>query len=58
MEQNPDFKDNEEKQEYFAHLLRECGSNIEEISDKVIKKICSSAHIKEEIKDLNNVIID
>jgi hypothetical protein len=58
MEQNPDFKDNEEKQEYFAHLLRECGSNIEEISDKVIKKICTSTHIKDGIKDLNNVIID
>ena len=51
--ENPDFKENEEKQNYFVRLLKECGSNDENIDTKIIKKICSSSYLKNEIKDLD-----
>jgi len=58
IKENPDFKEVEEKQNYFANLLRTCGKDLEGISDKVIKKICTSAYLKYELKDLNEKIID
>ena len=58
MNDNPDFKEVEQKQDYFAHLLRTCGANIDNVSDKVVKKICSSTHLKDELKDLDESLID
>ena len=58
IKENPDFKEVEEKQDYFAKLLKTCGTNLEGISDKVIKKICTSAYLKDELKDLDEKIIE
>lgn len=58
VDENPDFKEVEEKQEYFVHLIKNCGTNLEGISDKVIKKICLSSCLKEELKDLDDSLIE
>ena len=58
MNENPDFKEVDEKQDYFAQLLKTCGTDLEEVSDKVIKKICTSAYLKDELKDLDEKIIE
>jgi len=42
---NPDFKEKEEKQNYFAKMIKECGGNIDYINEKEIKKICNSTLI-------------
>ena len=39
MTENPDFKDVEQKQDYFANLLKTCGTNIDGVSEKVIKNL-------------------
>ena len=56
--ENPDFKDIDEKQNYFAHALKTCGASIDDISDKVVKKICTSTHLKDVLKDLDETIIE
>ena len=58
MIENPDFRENDQKQDYFAHLLKTCGADIDNISDKVVKKICISTHLKDELKDLDEYIIE
>tara|TARA_Y100000389_G_scaffold204645_1_gene258555 strand:- start:4993 stop:5958 length:966 start_codon:yes stop_codon:yes gene_type:complete len=58
MDKNPDFKEIDEKQDYFAQLLKTCGRDLEEVSDKVIKKICTSAYLKDELKELHEKIIE
>lgn len=45
--ENPDFKNDEIKQEYFAKTISNIGKNLECINDKVIKKICSNTKLKE-----------
>lgn len=49
--ENPDFKEVDAKQDYFVHLLRTCGANLEGINDKVIKKICTSSYLKGDLRD-------
>lgn len=58
MIENPDFRENDQKQDYFAHLLKTCGADIDNISDKVVKKICISTHLKGELKELDEYIIE
>ena len=45
-EENPDFVDNDDKQEYFAKVLSVLGKDPSTVDDKVIKKLCSSANLK------------
>ena len=58
MNENPDFKENEIKQDYFAHILKECGTKFDNISDKVVKKICNNSQIKDDLKDLDNTFLE
>ena len=44
---NPDFKNNDLKQEYFAKTLSTIGKNNEVIDSKIIKNLCSKTYIKE-----------
>ena len=44
---NPDYMEHPEKQEYFLDMVRNCGQNIDNIDDKIIKRICSTSYIKE-----------
>ena len=43
---NPDFQEDDSKQEYFAKVLSVLGKPTETVDDKVIKKICNNAHLK------------
>lgn len=45
LDSNPDFKEKDEKQNYFAKMIKECGGDIESLNDKEIKKICNSTLI-------------
>ena len=58
MDENPDYRDVDEKQDYFAHLLKTCGANVDNVSDKVIKKICTSSHLKDVLKDLDETLTE
>jgi len=53
--QNPDFKENDAKQDYFAYLLKTCSVNLKTIDDKIIKKICACNNLKENLKQLENI---
>ena len=58
MTENPDFKDVEQKQDYFANLLKTCGTNLDGVSEKVIKKICIHTNVHDDLKDLDENIIE
>jgi|TARA_B110000858_G_scaffold190171_1_gene237800 hypothetical protein len=47
IEKNPDFKEIEEKQEYFTQTLANIGKDINEIDEKIIKKISNAMYVKE-----------
>jgi len=56
--ENPDFKENDAKQDYFAYLLKTCSVSLKTIDDKIIKKICASNNLKENLKQLENINYD
>ncbi len=45
-DENPDFKEIDEKQDYFARTVSIIGKPTESIDEKVIKKICSNTYLK------------
>ena len=45
---NPDFQNNESKQNYYTHTLVAIANNKEHNEEKIIKKLCNSSYIKEE----------
>ena len=45
-DENPDFQDDDTKQEYFAKVLSVLGKDISTVDDKIIKKICNHSHVK------------
>jgi hypothetical protein len=53
--ENPDFKENDAKQDYFAYLLKTCSVNLKTIDDKIIKKICACNNLKENLKQLESI---
>ena len=55
MNENPDFKEVDYKQDYFAHILNIMYTKFDNISDKVVKKICNNSQIKDDLKDLDNI---
>uniref|UniRef100_A0A6C0H4D0 C2H2-type domain-containing protein n=1 Tax=viral metagenome TaxID=1070528 RepID=A0A6C0H4D0_9ZZZZ len=46
-QENPDFQNNENKQNYYTHALVAIANNKEQNEEKIIKKLCSSSYIKE-----------
>ena len=50
---NPDFKNNDNKQQYFAKALSAIGKQTENINDKVIKNICSNYYLKDDLPNNN-----
>jgi len=50
-DENPDFQEVETKQDYFARILSVLGKDPSTVNDKVIKKICNNAHLKNLIKE-------
>ena len=55
---NPDFKENDAKQDYFAYLLKTCSVNLKTIDDKIIKKICLCNNLKTNLKEFENINYD
>ena len=47
MDENPDFNTNESKQQFVANVLSTIGSDISQIDDKIIKKLCNGTYIKD-----------
>ena len=45
--ENPDFQNNETKQNYYTHALVAIGNNKDHNEDKIIKKLCSTSYIKD-----------
>ena len=46
--ENPDFKNNDNKQNYYTHTLVAIANNKENNQDKIIKKLCNNSYVKEE----------
>ena len=53
--ENPDFKENDAKQDYFAYLLKTCSVSLKTIDDKIIKKICACNNLKDNLKQLESI---
>ena len=45
--ENPDFQNDEYKQNYYTHTLVAIANNKEHNEDKIIKKLCNTSYIKE-----------
>ena len=45
--ENPDFLNNESKQNYYTHALVAIANNKEHNEEKIIKKVCSNSYIKD-----------
>jgi hypothetical protein len=46
--ENPDFQNNEYKQNYYTHTLVAIANSKDNNEEKIIKKLCNSSYIKEE----------
>jgi hypothetical protein len=46
--ENPDFQNNESKQNYYTHTLVAIANNKEHNEEKIIKKLCNNSYIKED----------
>ena len=53
--ENPDFKENDAKQDYFAYLLKTCSVSLKTIDDKIIKKICACNNLKDNLKQIETI---
>tara|TARA_Y100000591_G_scaffold321523_1_gene336652 strand:+ start:577 stop:777 length:201 start_codon:yes stop_codon:yes gene_type:complete len=45
-EENPDFKDIDEKKDEFVKILATVSKDSSSVDDKVIKKLCNNAYLK------------
>ena len=48
---NPDFTNDDLKQDYFSHTLSTIGKSNEKVDTKVIKSICKETYVKDSIDD-------
>ena len=55
MKENPDFNEIDEKQDYFARVLKECGNEVD--NEKVVK-ICTTTSLKDELKYLDESLVE
>jgi hypothetical protein len=51
MDINPDYMENPDKQDYFIDMVRHCGRKLDDLDDKIIKRICCSSYIKDAMSD-------
>ena len=56
--ENPDFTEVDAKQDYFARTISAIGKNTNTVDEKIIKNICTKTYLKEELKDLDENIIE
>ena len=46
-ENNPDFKEDDTKKEYFVHAISNIGKDSKTIDEKIIKSLCTNTYIKD-----------
>lgn len=51
MDDNPDYEENERKQEEFINLIRNCSENIDSVDNKIIKRLCNNSYLKEKLEE-------
>ena len=56
LDNNPDYMKHDDKQLYFAKILKTCGAVLDD--EKVIRKLCSSNYIKKELNNLDENLIE
>ena len=56
LKENPDFNEIDEKQDYFARVLKECGNEVD--NEKVVKKISTTTSLKDELKYLDESLVE
>ena len=56
LDENPDYMEDDSKQDYFARLLKTCGATVDD--EKVIRKLCNSNDLKNQIKYLDENLIE
>jgi len=54
MDANPDYMDDPDKQDYFIHMVKNCGKSINDIDDKIIRRLCLSSYIKDILNEQIN----
>jgi len=43
---NPDFMENDDKKDYFVHVISAIGKSTDSIDDKIIKNLCKETYVK------------
>ena len=56
LKENPDFREVDEKQDYFARVLKECGNEVD--NEKLVKKICTTTSLKDDLKYLDESLVE
>ena len=51
MDENPDYEEDEKKQAEFIQLIVKCGQSIDGIDSKIIKRLCSSSYLKDNLDE-------
>ena len=51
MDENPDYENDEKKQQEFIQLIVKCGESIDGIDSKIIKRLCNSSYLKDNLDD-------
>lgn len=46
-ETNPDYMENDDKKDYFVHVISTIGKPTEGVDDKIIRNICKETYVKE-----------
>ena len=49
--ENPDFMENENKQDFYAKAITTIGKPLDNIDSKIIKKICPNIYLEKNISD-------
>ena len=50
---NPDYMEDQDKQKYFIDMVRHCGKDLNDIDDKIIRKICTTSYVKDILNEIN-----
>jgi hypothetical protein len=50
MDSNPGYEEDEKKQEQFISLIRSCSSSLDNVNDKIIRRLCNSSYLKDKLE--------
>ena len=46
--------EDDSKQMFYAKAMSKLGKPIEEVDDKIVKKICNETYVKDQLKDMDD----